>query len=180
MHLTSYQRRLDYERDCLQQLMLEAPEKLHEIRRIDDGKFLLSIADMPALSAQPAEEWQANIVKSHRVIISFPRYYPSVPSEVFLASPVFHPNIDPINGFVCLWEKHRVANTVRNSLAKLAAVLAWRLVNTAAPHVMQPDALAWYQNSDEIQNKLPLSKCPWIETQTSEEINRQPLRRRLS
>jgi ubiquitin-protein ligase len=178
--LTSHQRRLGYEQDCLQQFMLESPNKLLGIQRIDDSKLLLSIAKMPALSSNPGEDWQANIAENHLVTLSFPRYYPAVPSEVFLAKPIFHPNVDPVNGFVCLWEKHRVANTVRNTLAKLAAVLAWRLMNTAAPHLMQLDALTWYQSSNEIQAKLPLSKYPWIATEMPEEMNQRPRRRRLS
>lgn len=177
--LTSHQRRLDYEQNCLQLLMAENPEKFQEIKRIDDRSWLLHLNKIPALSHNPGENWQATITESHLVTLFFPRYYPAVSSEVFLTKPVFHPNVDPVNGFVCLWEKHRVANTALSALAKLASVLAWRLVNTATPHIMQPDALAWYQSSDEIRVRLPLSKDPWI-THMPEDTHQRPLRRRLS
>jgi ubiquitin-protein ligase len=160
--------------------MAEAPDRLHDIKRIHDRSFLLSVSKMPALAAQPDESWQASIEDTHEVTLSFPRYYPAAPSEVFLSKPVFHPNIDPVNGFVCLWDKHRVATTAREALAKLASVLAWRLMNADAPHLMQPDALAWYNSSPAVQTKLPLCQTPWISTQLPLESSQRPLRRRLS
>jgi ubiquitin-protein ligase len=178
--LTSHQRRLSFEQGCLQILMAEYPDKVHEISCIDDRKFLVSVSGMHALSGKPGEDWQTYVVESHVITISFPRYYPAVPSEVFLEKPIFHPNVDPVNGFVCLWDNHRVTNTVRTALAKLASVLAWRLVNTTVPHIMQPDALAWYQSSDKVRASLPLTKSPWIATHVPEEIPQRPLRRRLS
>lgn len=178
--LTLHQRRLDYELDSLRLLKAKAPDKILEIRHIDDRKLLLSVTDMQAFAAKPGEDWRANIVENHLVTISFPRYYPAVPSEVFLEKPVFHPNVDPASGFVCLWDKHHVANTASIALAKLASVLAWRLMNATTPHVMQPEALAWYQSSDEARAALPLTKSPWITTQVPEETLQRPLRRRLS
>lgn len=178
--LTPYERRLVYEWDCLQQLMVEMPDKLCEARRIDDHTFLLSVAQMPALSMQPDEDWQPNIRDSHQITLSCPRYYPAVPSEIFLSEPAFHPNVDAVNGFVCLWDKHRVANTVRQALAKLASVLAWRLMNADAPHLMQPSALSWYRSSPEAQAKLPLNKHPWVVTSFTAEDDQRTRRRRLS
>lgn len=55
--------------------------------------------------------------------------------------PVVHPNIHPDTGFVCLWDRHRVSNTVEHALHKLAAMLAGELQNTTPMHVMQPGAL---------------------------------------
>jgi ubiquitin-protein ligase len=177
---TSYERRLTYEWDCLQQLMTEAPDKLCQARRIDDHAFLLSVAMMPALSAQPGQDWQPNIKDNHQITLSFPRYYPAVPSEIFLSEPVFHPNVDAVNGFVCLWDKHRVANTARHALAKLASVLAWRLLNADAPHLMQPSALDWYHNSPDAKASLPLNQHPWILTSLMGEDDQRPRRWRLS
>lgn len=61
--------------------------------------------------------------------------------ELTLCTPVFHPNVHPETGFVCLWDRHRVSNTVEHALHKLVAMLSGGLFNADAPHVMQPEAL---------------------------------------
>ena len=42
---------------------------------------------------------------------------------------------------MCLWERHRVSNTVEHALHKTVAMLSWQLYNREALHVMQPAAL---------------------------------------
>lgn len=79
-------------------------------------------------------------ITEHAVRIDFPVHFPAVPMEMFLETPVVHPNIHPETGFVCLWDRHRVSNTVEHAMHKLAAMLSGHLRNTAAHHVMQPEA----------------------------------------
>jgi len=78
---------------------------------------------------------------SHAVAFRYPLFYPSVPIEAFLAVPVFHPNVHPENGFVCLWERFSPGDTILEAVRKLQLVITWELRNDRAEHVMQPEAL---------------------------------------
>lgn len=92
-------------------------------------------------SALPASDPTGTCLMSeHAVCMEFPVHFPAVPMEMFLETPVFHPNIHPETGFVCLWDRHRVSNTVEHALHKLTAILSGHLHNTDALHVMQPVA----------------------------------------
>lgn len=178
--LTLRERRLAHEWEVLQQLKANSPEKLLLMERKGDEAFLLTVADMPALSAKPGKDLLTVVTDLHSIMISFPRYYPSMPCEVYLSRPVFHPNIDPVNGFVCLWNKHRVAYTSIQALMQLSAILAWRLFNPDAPHLMQPDALDWHNTASEAKTYLPLANGPWLENALFPEHHQQSRRRRLS
>lgn len=81
-------------------------------------------------------------IARHDLRIDFPVHFPAVPMEMFLARPVVHPNVHPETGFVCLWNRHRVSNTVEHAMHKLVAMLAGQLHNAEPQHVMQPDALS--------------------------------------
>lgn len=155
------------------------PDRIQEIQKKEDGGFTFLLKEVPSLSQKPERNKQLPLQTEHRVAVEFPRYYPSVPCEVFLSVPVFHPNIDPINGFVCLWNQHRVANNIEVAIVKLAAVLAWELMNADAPHIMQPEALEWYRASTEERSPLPLQVTPWNRI-TAFSIVTPPRRRRLS
>lgn len=173
--------RIAGEWQLLQELAILNPERVQDLEQQESGFILLSLLNSPALERRPEDGLQPVIVDHHRVSIQFPRYYPSVPCEVFLSRPVFHPNIDPANGFVCLWDQHRVANTVETAIVKLTAVLGWELLNCDVPHIMQPDALDWYRLStqNEWPVPLPLPAAPWRRTTPSLPPNPQR-RKRLS
>lgn len=148
-----------------------------------DGEDLaLAVEGLPALLRPPAcAAWaRPAVVSSHRLRIVFPRYYPQMPAEVYLAAPVFHPNVNPDSGFVCLWMKHRVQTTLEQTLAQLQRVLAWAVLNTSDEHVVQPEALAWRAQPDK-DVCLPLGFTPFTPVQPRAwEIDAAPLRRRLS
>lgn len=78
---------------------------------------------------------------SHNIRIHFPVHFPAVPMELYLEIPVLHPNVHPKTGFVCLWDRHRVSNTVEHALHKTVAMLNGALYNPHPLHVMQPIAL---------------------------------------
>lgn len=78
---------------------------------------------------------------THTVRVTFSPYYPAVPIEVYLAVPVRHPNVHPVNGFVCLWDRHSTGDTVIEALRQLQRVLSGELKNAEADHLMQPEAL---------------------------------------
>jgi ubiquitin-protein ligase len=84
--------------------------------------------------------------ESHQIEFSFPRFFPAVPIEAILQVPVFHPNVDPDNGFVCLWTRTSPGDTIIEATIRIQLVIAWDLVNLAPDHVMQPDAVDWYHN----------------------------------
>lgn len=174
------ERRLDHEWECLSGLAVMLPDRLLSLQRVHEDTFLIFTGKMPALDAQPGDDWKAVLREEHRITFTFPRYYPAMPSEAFLDRPVFHPNVDPENGFVCLWSKHRIADTAADALVRLAAVLAWRLFNAEAPHIMQPQALSWYNSSAEVRARLPLAGGPWAKLDAFAEASPHFRRRRLS
>ncbi len=171
--------RIANEWQLLKQFVSLNPGRIQNLEQRGDGSFLFTLHEAPAILEKPVKDGQLFLTTQHRVIIEFPRYYPSVPCEVFLMIPTFHPNIDPVNGFVCLWDRHRVVNNVENAIVKLTAVLSWKLINTEAPHIMQPEALAWYQASPEVRTQLPLKIAPWNRLTFAPDAT-QPRRRRLS
>ena len=98
---------------------------------------------------------------SHRSEIRFPRFFPYVPTEVRLVRPIFHPNVDPSNGFVCLWTRFAVEDTVVTALQRLQKVIAWELINQDPRHVIQPAAIDWYNiRSREYSLPLPYTPIP--------------------
>ena len=94
---------------------------------------------------------------SHAIRIDFPVHFPAVPMEMFLAVPVFHHNIHPETGFVCLWDRHRVSSTVEHAMHKLVAMLVGELQNTTPLHLMQPLALEHPMRSE----PMPLLGVPY-------------------
>lgn len=120
---------------------------------------------------------QKEIVSSHRVEIRFPRFFPSMPIEARLERPVFHPNVDPANGFVCLWGRFAVEDTALVALRQLQRVISWELVNRDPRHVIQPAAIEW-QGCASREWTLPLDYIPISETGFSSAANGLPHARR--
>jgi ubiquitin-protein ligase len=172
-------RRIDNEWLLLEALSYANPGRL-QLKRHPDA-FALDIANVPALIAPPPDPAcpDAFIQRSHSLRIIFPRYYPSMPSEVYLDRRVFHPNVHPDTGFVCLWTRHRILTTLEHSLAQLQRVLSWTLLNPDPEHVMQPEALRWYQQS-RAHSSLSLPIIPFIPIHADSWVPNVPVRRRLS
>ncbi|HLW86645.1 MAG TPA: hypothetical protein VKR60_15615 [Candidatus Sulfotelmatobacter sp.] len=101
-------------------------------------------------------EPELSVQDCHDVTFHFPRFFPSVPIEASLAQAVFHPNVHPENGFVCLWDGFSPGDTVLEAAGQLQRVIGWQLVNERADHLMQPQALAWYRNPERSM-RLPLA-----------------------
>jgi len=93
-------------------------------------------------------------IHSHEVRLSFPRFYPTSPLEAYLGKPLVHPNIDPENGFVCLWTRHGTRETVVEALRRLQEVISWKSFNLGTEHLMQRDAAAWRDGMEENQPGL--------------------------
>jgi ubiquitin-protein ligase len=133
---SSTERRLRAEWSLLEQLAAANPERLTNIAA-NDFTFSLRLRQTPALLQKNPQQ----ITTEHRVTIAFPQFFPAAPLELYLQTPIYHPNISPHTGFVCLWDRHRVSNTVEHALHKLVAILGWRLFNRHTTHLMQPEAL---------------------------------------
>lgn len=125
-----------------------------------------------------------HIQTDHKVSLHFPKFFPSIPIEASLSQPVFHPNVHPETGFVCLWGKFSPGDTVIEGVAQLQRILTWQLLNRQSEHIMQPAALEWFDNPTR-SILLPLRFQP-IEVSTAfllQKTHRNPpanLRRRLS
>lgn len=133
-----FERRLRSEWALLQALSACNPGRLTALEQ-RTGEFHLGLRGPHAMSLR--DGLPQCIITTHAVRMDFPVHFPAVPMEMFLATPVFHPNVHPETGFVCLWERHRVSNTVEHALHKLVAMLAGELRNTSPLHVMQPAAV---------------------------------------
>lgn len=173
-------RRIENEWLLLEALQQANSDRLRLLRQSD--LFVVEVSNLPALMASPACSAKPdNVVKhTHRLRIVFPRYYPSMPLEVYIEEPVFHPNVHPDTGFVCLWTKHRIQTTLEHTLAQLQRVLCWELLNIDAEHVMQPAALIWYKQLL-AREYLPLKFVPFLPVNAESWITEtMPKRRRLS
>ncbi len=130
------ERRLQAEWDLLQQLAALNPQRLAQPQG-QESEFRVTLLATPALLADGT-----TTQPEHHLRIVYPRFFPSIPLELYLAQPVLHPNVHPLTGFVCLWDRHRISNTVEHALHKTVAILGWRLLNLEPRHVMQRAALA--------------------------------------
>ncbi|HYB62047.1 MAG TPA: ubiquitin-conjugating enzyme E2 [Methylomirabilota bacterium] len=118
------------------------------------------------------------LVSSHQIEIRFPRFFPYVPMEARLGRPVFHPNVDPTNGFVCLWNRFAVEDTVVTGLHQLQRVISWELINQDPRHIIQPAAVEWYKTSPR-EWSLPLSYAAILSSDSAHgQTTRAPAARR--
>jgi ubiquitin-protein ligase len=175
------ERRINNEWLLLEELRAVNTERLLALAR-DSDSFSLTLRETPALRERPQapEDWKASVRTTHSVRISFPRFYPAMPCEVYVDDSVFHPNAHPDTGFICLWERHLALHTVAHALVQMQAVLSGRLFNRDERQVMQPKALDFYLQP-EAAARLPLPCSPLL-TPARVHIapDRSPLRRRLS
>lgn len=124
------------------------------------------------------------LVSAHAFELRFPRFYPSVPIEAYLSQPLFHPNIDPLTGFVCLWERTSPGDTAIEAVRRVQALIVWKMVNLEAAHVMQPEAASWFSTGADVA--LPLrhvllhEPIEWRLQRSARAFPAKPRRMRLS
>jgi hypothetical protein len=87
----------------------------------------------------PAYLREGGVVRRHELLLVLPEYFPSTPIEAYLERPVAHPNVHPVNGFVCLWASHAPGDTVVEALLQTQRVITWQLSNPNPEHRMQPE-----------------------------------------
>ena len=135
--MTTLERRLSAEWALLLALVERNPDRLHRPTAHDTSFFVT----LSGLTVSLPHESAGPPLSSHDIRIDYPVHFPAVPMELYLHTPVLHPNVHPQTGFVCLWDRHRVSNTVEHALHKTVGMLNGSLYNPSAPHVMQPGAL---------------------------------------
>jgi ubiquitin-protein ligase len=144
---TVYERRVEQEWRLLQSLIESNPTIVGSPREkaAENGvAFEFDLHETEAvIKALKGFQLQTN----HKVSLHFPKFFPSMPIEASLAHPVFHPNIHPETGFVCLWGKLSSGDTVIEALAQLQRIITWQLLNRESEHVMQPSALEWLDDA---------------------------------
>ncbi len=154
-------RRLDEEWRLLEELVALNPHCLKEPSRARDvlaDELSVTLFDTSALLES------GEMLDEHSVRLRFPRFFPSQPIEAYLATPVFHPNVDPENGFVCLWTKTDTSHTSMEALRRIQLALTWRAWNEEADHTMQPAALDWLRDEAN-RRRLPLPCKPLVEAE---------------
>lgn len=132
------ERRIAAEWDLLQQLAAANPGRITAM--CSDGAVFHLTLHGPAAVSIPCRQ-HGPVLSEHDLRVEFPVHFPAVPMEMYLSVPVLHPNVHPQTGFVCLWDRHRVSNTIEIALHKLVAMLAGTLWNADALQVMQPEAV---------------------------------------
>jgi hypothetical protein len=152
---STYERRVEQEWRLLH-CLASVNSRLLEIegRRTEDRNEAFQFIVLQT-GALVGDAKQLQVRTTHAIVVSFPSFFPSVPLELTLSSPVFHPNVHPESGFVCLWERFSIRDTVVHAIAQLQRVITWQLFNESPDHLMQPGALAW-QGSSARNVVLPL------------------------
>lgn len=167
--LTLHHRRVEQEWRLLQMLSAtnsSALEMLDREQGPSSQRFHFTLHKTNALMQQGND---LKLLDTHSVILHFPEFFPSVPIEASLATPVFHPNVHPENGFICLWDRFLSGDTVMEAILQLQRVITWRLVNEESDHLLQPEAIHWYKDPQRAI-QLPLDCQPLI---TLEEFQKE-------
>ena len=96
------------------------------------------------------------IREEHTLRLCFPRFYPDVPIECYIKEPLFHPNVRPDKGFICLWERFSLGDTAIQAVCRTQAMAAHRMMNLRPEHVMNPEAAEWYEKEGKPGGAVPL------------------------
>jgi ubiquitin-protein ligase len=164
------ERRIAAEWELLQQLAAANPGRITAMY-FDSAVVQLTLHGPAAMSIPNRQH--GPVLSEHDLRVEFPVHFPAVPMEMYLSVPVLHPNVHPETGFVCLWDRHRVSNSIEIALHKLVAMLAGILWNADALHVMQPEAVPCTP-----AEPMPLRGVAY-EPFAAEAVPTQPRRRRL-
>ena len=156
------ERRLSAEWALLLALVERNPDRLHHpVAR--DTRFFVTLIGPEVLTTH---ESAGPLIASHDIRIDYPVHFPAVPMELYLHTPVLHPNVHPDTGFVCLWDRHRMSNTVEQALHKTVAMLNGSLHNPDTLHVMQPAALPLLPGPGGVLLGVEYTQ-PWLDTATA-------------
>lgn len=130
-------RRMDAEWQLLQALADANKTVFATINRLEN-EFRLVMRESPARVESGRE---VRVEAEHALRYVYPRYYPALPLEGYFVRPVLHINVDPVTGFVCLWQDYRPAQTIVDAILITRAVMACEVANWDLAHRMQPDTV---------------------------------------
>lgn len=136
-------RRIDAEWHLLAALADANPVTFAAITRLED-EFRIDMRQSPAWVGGRQER---KIETAHMLRYVYPRYYPSLPLEGYFVRPIFHINVDPATGFVCLWQDYRPAQTIVDAILITRAIMVGKVANLDAAHRMQQEAALEYEES---------------------------------
>lgn len=131
-------RRMEEEWQLLEKLASVNPCVLVNISR-SLKEFRIVLRNSPAWIQ--AED-KLRIENEHVVRYVYPRYYPTLPIEGYFTCPIVHLNVDPLTGFVCLWDQYRPSQTIVDAILITRAIMAWKIANRDPAHCMQPGAFS--------------------------------------
>lgn len=130
-------RRMDAEWQLLQVLADANPSTFALITRSQD-EFRIVMRESPAWIGERGER---RVETEHALRYLYPRYYPSLPLEGYFVRPISHINVDPVTGFVCLWQDYRPAQTIVDAILVTRAIMACKVANLDLAHRMQEDTV---------------------------------------
>jgi ubiquitin-protein ligase len=125
-----------------------------------EDEFRVDMRESPAWVSGGRER---RVETAHALRFAYPRYYPSLPLEGYFIRPIFHINVDPATGFVCLWRDYRPAQTIVDAILITRTIMAGKVANRDLAHIMQPDAVLINGESDKFSMPsltLPISCRP--------------------
>lgn len=126
-------RRMEEEWQLLEKLACANPRVFAGISRIPD-EFHITLKESPVWIQSGCER---QIETEHTIRYVYPRYYPTLPLEGYFVHPLVHMNVDPVTGFVCLWDRYRPAQTIVDAILITRAIMAWKTANRDPAHCMQ-------------------------------------------
>jgi ubiquitin-protein ligase len=158
------ERRIRNEWELLQAFKGRNPCTLHVLEHCCTGEDDTFYCTLEQTSGIVIRDGIKVLERSHLAELRFPRFFPSVPIEARLAIPVFHPNVDPQSGFVCLWERSSASDTVMEAVRRLQLVISWESFNLKSDQVIHPAAVQWYLDQNRIE-RLPFEFTPLLEVE---------------
>jgi hypothetical protein len=150
--------RVEKEWTLLNRLAIINPGQVEIIDRRPSGledQFFVRLHASPGIAEAVGEQIRTRDV--HTLRLCFTRFYPEVPIDCYIEEPLFHPNVKPETGFVCLWEQANPRDTIIQALARTQAMAAFRMVNTGGAHLMNRQAAVWYESVGLPHGVVPLT-----------------------
>lgn len=154
-----YHRRVEAEWADFNSLVSLNIARFGDIGRRQSGievDFVFDLLKTPSFVRSSQQPAALEVIETHSVKIRFPRFFPAVPMEVRVLSFPVHPNIDPLNGYICLWAEHHPLNTVGDSLWLLEGMLTWRICNEEDAPNLQPEAYSMLRQPG-LLDQIPLA-----------------------
>lgn len=158
--------RIDREWKLLDRLAKANPKYVELIERSSsplEEMFRIRLHNSPGVEAAAGPRLDTR--DDHTVRLSFARFYPEVPIECYVEEPLFHPNVRPETGFICLWQEANPRDTAIQAIARAQAMAAYRMVNLGDAHRMNRQAVDWLLSVGRPQDLVPLT---WHELQVYE------------